>query len=250
VRSDAARDSKGHDVDVTAFALAEVLMRQYLEFSLREIFPERCTAAQVTKRLKIQNQHRAQLKLADDILDAERSLASMSGEQKADLESALKAMRQQVKPDKVATRRGYANSQVVRDALQTWMRLRGLHSLLGLTAQRRPPHPRPPPPRLGLRIRGPPMRRFPQPRPPCSLVGASSSGKKEEKTKKNPRTPTLVFISVIRYASRTNFVRRTGRYHGDHELPRQSPRNSAFRESVLFIGTQFSILYTFMYSPA
>ena len=36
-----------------------------------------------------------------------------------------------------------------------------------------------------------------------------------------------------------------------HALPgRQQIDGTTFRESVLFIGTQFSILYTFMHSPA
>ena len=48
--------------------------------------------------------------------------------------------------------------------------------------------------------------------------------KKRVKKKKNPRTPTSVFISVIRYASRSELRGRTGRYHGDHELPRHIPR--------------------------
>ena len=54
------------------------------------------------KRRKIQDQHRAQLKLADDIQDGERALGSMHGEEKARQETELMVMRQQVKPDKVA----------------------------------------------------------------------------------------------------------------------------------------------------
>ena len=82
------------------------------------------------------------------------------------------------------------------------------------------------------------MRRPPQPRPPsvldrssfyCSLqkqnlFGASSSG--EKRRKKNSRTPTSVFISVIRYASRSELRGRTGRYHGDHELLRYIPKSN------------------------
>ena len=51
---------------------------------------------------------------------------------------------------------------------------------------------------------------------------------KKEKNKKNPRTPTSVFISVIRCASRIEHRGRTGRYHGDHELPRSIPTLKAF----------------------
>ena len=64
-------------------------------------------------------------------------------------------------------------------------------------------------------------------------------GKKKKKLK-NPRTPTSVFISVIRYASRTNFVRRTGRYHGDHELPSPVPRKLVAQN----ISTQLVSLFT------
>ena len=39
----------------------------------------------------------------------------------------------------------------------------------------------------------------------------------------NPRTPNSAFISVIRFASRSEIRHRPGRYHGDHELPRQVP---------------------------
>ena len=44
-----------------------------------------------------------------------------------------------------------------------------------------------------------------------------------QKRKKNPRTPTSVFISVIRCASRIEHRGRTGRYQGDHKLPRWIP---------------------------
>ncbi len=85
------------------------------------------------KRLKIQDQHWAQLKLAYDIQDGERALGSMRREEKTHQESALKVIRQQVKPDSVATQRWYANSEVVRDVLQTWLRHRELHSLFALS---------------------------------------------------------------------------------------------------------------------
>jgi hypothetical protein len=40
---------------------------------------------------------------------------------------------------------------------------------------------------------------------------------------KNPRTPTSVFISVIRYASRSELRGSTWPIYGDHELPRWNP---------------------------
>ena len=53
-----------------------------------------------------------------------------------------------------------------------------------------------------------------------------------QKRKKNPRTPTSVFISVIRCASRIEHRGRTGRYHGDHELPRPIPKVCIRRAST------------------
>ena len=50
-----------------------------------------------------------------------------------------------------------------------------------------------------------------------------------QKRKKNPRTPTSVFISVIRCASRIEHRGRTGRYHSDHELPRPIPNPWHYR---------------------
>ena len=78
--------------------------------------------------------------------------------------------------------------------------------------------------------RGPPMRRPPHPRPPSCSFGASSVGKKEEKNKKNPRTPTSVFISVIRYASRSEIRGAHWPISLDHELPSPNPtlQTSAF----------------------
>jgi hypothetical protein len=44
-----------------------------------------------------------------------------------------------------------------------------------------------------------------------------------EKEGKNPRTPTSVFISVIRYAIRSELRGSTWPIYGDHELPRWNP---------------------------
>jgi len=54
--------------------------------------------------------------------------------------------------------------------------------------------------------------------------------KKEEKNKKNPRTPTSVFISVIRYASRSEIRGAHWPISLDHELPSPNPtlQTSAF----------------------
>jgi hypothetical protein len=61
----------------------------------------------------------------------------------------------------------------------------------------------------------------------CAILDLHPSGVVwclfRKKKKKNPRTPTSVLISVIRYANRTEVLRRTDRYRIDHKLPSENP---------------------------